>query len=176
MPWQTLNTPVDVRITSWHHVFFYSLPKSVTSNTFQFRDDSESKSVINKEFCGHRLHWFKIIKSDQLFSNAVWNNNREGEKSKYLDNISVLPTSIFIFDKFVDGAQSEVADEIAGTFWEPCNEHNSYPKMSVKRPLVYSWAVVFASVDKCYIWTSDLDFPVWLSSVLLFSRPVFYQI
>jgi hypothetical protein len=54
-----------------------------------------------------------------LFSNAEWNYNREREKSKYLDNISVLPTSIFIFDKFVDGAQPEVADEIAGTFWEP---------------------------------------------------------
>jgi hypothetical protein len=38
------------------------------------------------------------------------------EKSKYLDNISVLPTSIFIFDKFVDGTQPEVAGEIAGTF------------------------------------------------------------
>jgi hypothetical protein len=33
---------------------------------------------------------------------------------KYLDNTSVLPTSIFIFDKFVDGAQPEVAGEIAG--------------------------------------------------------------
>jgi hypothetical protein len=33
-----------------------------------------------------------------------------------LDNISVLPTSIFIFDKFVDGTQPEVAGEIAGTF------------------------------------------------------------
>ena len=32
----------------------------------------------------------------------------------YLDNISVLPTSIFIFDKFVDGAQPVVAGEIAG--------------------------------------------------------------
>jgi hypothetical protein len=39
---------------------------SVTSNTFQFRDDSESKSAINKTFCGHRLHWFKKIKSDLL--------------------------------------------------------------------------------------------------------------
>ena len=37
----------------------------------------------------------------------------EREKSKYLDNISVLPTSIFIFDKFVDGVQPEVAGEIA---------------------------------------------------------------
>ena len=35
------------------------------------------------------------------------------KKSKYLDNISVLPTSIFIFDKFVDGAQPEVDGEIA---------------------------------------------------------------
>jgi len=87
--------------------------KSVTSNTFQFRDDSESKSTINKTFCGHRLHWFKKIKSDLLFSNAEWNYNREWEKSKYLDNISVLPTSIFIFDKFVDSAQPEVAGEIA---------------------------------------------------------------
>ena len=65
-------------------------------------------------FCGHRLHWFKKIKSDLLFSNAEWNYNREREKSKYLDNISVLPTSIFIFDKFVDGAQPEVAGEIVG--------------------------------------------------------------
>ena len=59
----------------------------------------------------------KKIKSDLLFSNVVWNYNREQEKSKYkmyLDNISVLPTSIFIFDKFVDGAQPEVAGEIAG--------------------------------------------------------------
>ena len=38
-----------------------------------------------------------------------------GEKSKYLDNLSVLPTSIIIFfDKFVDGTQLEVASEIAG--------------------------------------------------------------
>jgi hypothetical protein len=50
------------------------------------RDDSESKSVINKTFCGHRLHWFKKIKSDLLLSNAEWNYNREQEKSKYLDN------------------------------------------------------------------------------------------
>jgi hypothetical protein len=63
---------------------------------------------------------FKKIKSNLLFSNAVWNYNREREKSKYLDNISVLPTSIFIFDKSVDGTQPEVAGEIAGTFWEPC--------------------------------------------------------
>jgi hypothetical protein len=96
MTWQTLNTPVDVRITSWHRVFFIHYRKSVTSNTFQFRDDSESKSVINKTLCSHRLHWFKKIKSDLLFSNAEWNYNREWEKSKYLDNISVLPTSIFI--------------------------------------------------------------------------------
>jgi hypothetical protein len=41
------------------------------------------------------------------------NYNREREKSKYLDNISVLPTSIIIFDKFVDGAQPEVPGEIA---------------------------------------------------------------
>jgi hypothetical protein len=40
--------------------------------------------------------------------------NREREKSKYLDNISVLPTSIFIFDKFVYSAQPEVAGEIVG--------------------------------------------------------------
>jgi hypothetical protein len=40
----------------------------------------------------------------------------EREKSKYLDNISVLPTSIFIFDKFVDDAQPEVAISI-GTGW-----------------------------------------------------------
>jgi hypothetical protein len=108
MPWQTLNTPVDVRITSWHRGSFIHYRKSVTSNTFQFRDDSESKSAINKAFCGHRIHWFKKIKSD-LFSNAEWNDNREREKSKYLDNISVLPTSIFIFDKFVNGTQPEVA-------------------------------------------------------------------
>ena len=68
------------------------------------------------------LHWFKKIKSNLLFSNAEWNYNREQEISKYIDNISVLPTPIFIFDKFVDGAQPEVAgeNEIAGTFWEPC--------------------------------------------------------
>jgi hypothetical protein len=59
MPWQTLNTPVDVRITSWHRGFFIHYRKSVTSNTFQFWDDSESKSAIDKTFCGHRLHWFK---------------------------------------------------------------------------------------------------------------------
>jgi hypothetical protein len=93
-------------LASW---FFIHYRKSVTSNTFQFRDDSESKSAINKTFCDHRLHWFKKIKSDLFFSNAEWNYNREREKSKYLDNISVLPTSIFIFDKFVDGAQPEVA-------------------------------------------------------------------
>ena len=91
-------------MASW---FLIHYRKLVTSNTFQFRDDSESKSVMNKTFCSHRLHWFKKIKSDLLFSNAEWNYNREREKSKYLDNISVLPTSIFIFDKFVDG-------EIAG--------------------------------------------------------------
>jgi len=105
-------------LASW---FFIHYRKSVTSNTFQFRDDSESKSAINRTFCGHRLHWFKKIKSDLLFSNVEWNYNREREKSKYLDNISVLPTSIFIFDKFVDDAQPEVADEIAGTFWEHNN-------------------------------------------------------
>ena len=33
--------------------FFIHYRKSVTSNTFQFRDDSESKSAINKTFCGH---------------------------------------------------------------------------------------------------------------------------
>ena len=92
--------------TSW---FFIHYRKSVTSNTFQFRDDSESKSAINKMFCGYRLHWFKKINSDLLFSKTEWNYNREREKSKYLDSISVLPTSIFIFDKFVDGAQPEVA-------------------------------------------------------------------
>ena len=95
-------------------LFFIHYRKSVTSNTFQFRDDSESKSAINKTFCGHRLHWFKKIKSGLLFSNAEWNYNRERGKSKYLDNISVSPTSIFIFDKFVDGAQPEVDGEIAG--------------------------------------------------------------
>ena len=99
--------------------FFYSLPEiGITSNTFQFWDDSESKSAINKTSCGHRLHWFKKIKSDLLFSIAEWNYNREREKSKYLNNISVLPTSIFIFDKFVDGAQPEVAGDFAGTCWE----------------------------------------------------------
>ena len=96
-------------MASW---FFIHYRKSVTSNTFQFRDDS--KFAINKTFCGHKLHWFKKIKSDLLLSNAEWNYNREQEKSKYLDNTSVLPTSIFIFDKFVDGAQPEVAGEIAG--------------------------------------------------------------
>jgi hypothetical protein len=54
------------------------------------------------------------MKSDLLFSNAEWNYNKEREKSKYLDNISVLQISIFIFDKFVDGAQPEVASEVAG--------------------------------------------------------------
>ena len=43
-------------MASW---FFIHYRKSVTSNTFQFQDDSESKSAINKTFCGHRLHWFK---------------------------------------------------------------------------------------------------------------------
>ena len=38
-----------------------------------------------------------------------WNYNREQEKSKYLGNISVLQTSIFILDKFVDGAQPEIS-------------------------------------------------------------------
>ena len=61
----------------------------------------------------------KKVKSNLLFSNTEWNYNREREKSKYLDNISVLPTSIFIFDKFVDGAQTEVAGAVTGTFWEP---------------------------------------------------------
>jgi hypothetical protein len=60
------------------------------------------------------LHWFKKNKSDLLLSNEEWNYNIEREKSKYLDNISVLPTSIFIFDKFVDGAQPEAAGEIDG--------------------------------------------------------------
>jgi hypothetical protein len=106
--------PQGHTLTSWHRVFFIHYRISVTFNTFQFRDDSESKSVINKTLCSHRLHWFKKIKSDLLFSNVEWNYNREQEKSKYLDNISVLPTSIFIFDKFVDGTQPEVAGEIAG--------------------------------------------------------------
>ena len=57
---------------------------------------------------------FKKIKNDLLFSNAEWNYNREREKSKYLNNIWVLPTSVFIFDKFVDGAQPEVAGDIGG--------------------------------------------------------------
>ena len=57
---------------------------------------------------------FKKFKIDLLCFKAEWNYNREREKSKYLDIISVLPTSIFIFDKFVDGAQTEVAGEIAG--------------------------------------------------------------
>jgi hypothetical protein len=103
-------------LASWFFIHLYR--KSVTSNTFQFRDDSESKSAINQTFCGHRLHWFKRrfkkIKNDLLFSNAEWNYNREREKSKYLNNISVLPTSVFIFDKFVDGAQPEVAGDIGG--------------------------------------------------------------
>ena len=59
------------------------------------------------------------IKSDLLFSNMEWNYNREQEKSKYLDNISVLQTSIFILDKFVDGAQPEISP-VASKFWEPC--------------------------------------------------------
>ena len=61
----------------------------------------------------------KKIKSDLLFSNAEWNYNRERVKSKYLDNISVLPTSIFIFDKFVDSAQPEVAGEPPAHFENP---------------------------------------------------------
>jgi hypothetical protein len=62
------------------------------------------------------MRCFKKIKSDLLFSNynAEWNYKRKREKSKYLDNISVLPTSIFIFDKFVDSVQPEVAGEISG--------------------------------------------------------------
>jgi hypothetical protein len=48
-----------------------------------------------------------------------WNYNREQEKSKYLGNISVLQTSIFILDKFVDGAQPEISP-VASKFWEPC--------------------------------------------------------
>jgi len=50
-------------LASW---FFIHYRKSVTSNTFQFRDDSESKSAINKTFCGHRLHWIKkTVQKDQ---------------------------------------------------------------------------------------------------------------
>ena len=30
-------------------------------------------------------------------------------------------------------------------------EHNSYPKMSVKLPLAYSWAVLLTAFDKSYI-------------------------
>ena len=48
---------------SWFFIHYW---KSVTSNTFQFRDDSESKSAINKTCCGHRLHWFKkTVQKDQ---------------------------------------------------------------------------------------------------------------
>ena len=51
-------------LASWFFIHLYR--KSVTSNTFQFRDDSESKSAINKTFCGHRLHWFKkTVQKDQ---------------------------------------------------------------------------------------------------------------
>ena len=32
--------------------------------------------------------------------------------------------------------------------------YNSYSKMSVKRPLVCSWVVLFTSVDNRYIWVS----------------------
>jgi hypothetical protein len=49
--------------------------------------------------------------------------SREREKSKYLDNISVLPTSIFIFDKFVDGAQPEVAGKIVARRHILCNKN-----------------------------------------------------
>jgi len=34
------------------------------------------------------------------------------------------------------------------------NEQNSYPKMSVKRPLASRWVVLFTSADKYYIWES----------------------
>ena len=47
-----------------------------------------------------------------LTRNKIITENEK--KSKYLDNISVLPTSIFIFDKFVDGAQPELASKITG--------------------------------------------------------------
>jgi hypothetical protein len=72
----------------------------------------------------NRLHWFKKIKSDLLFSNAEWNYNRERGKSKYFDNISVLPTSIFIFDKFVDGTQPEIAGEIFCMRYLFCNSRS----------------------------------------------------
>ena len=62
----TTGTYSDI-LASW---FFIHYRKSVTSNTFQFRDDSELKSVINNTFCGHMLHWFKENKSDLLFSNV----------------------------------------------------------------------------------------------------------
>ena len=48
---------------SWFFIHYW---KSVISNTYQFRDDSESKSAINKTFCGYRLHWFKkTVQKDQ---------------------------------------------------------------------------------------------------------------
>ena len=173
MPWQTLNTPVDVchRDILWHLVIvvFIHYRKSVTSNTFRFRNDSESQSAINKTFCGHRLHWFKKIKSDLLFSNAEW-NNREQEKSKYLDNISVLPTSIFIFDKFVDGSQPEVADEIAGRrhilrtllVSIVCNKKGPIPvDLDAK---VWKWA---DSNISCYVYCKSLTGPSSIHCELL---------
>ena len=34
------------------------------------------------------------------------------------------------------------------------DEHNSYPKGSVKQPLAFTWVVLFTFVDRCYIWAS----------------------
>ena len=34
------------------------------------------------------------------------------------------------------------------------NKNNSYPKMSMKQPLACSWAVLFTSIDKLYMWAS----------------------
>ena len=150
-------------MASW---FFIHYRKSVTFNTFQFRDDSELKSGINKTFCGHRLHWFKKIKSDLLFSNAVWNYNREWEKSKYLDNISVLPTSIFIFNKFVDGTQPEVAGEIVGrrhilrtlvAWWKCLCLMNELVNSSLH--LWVTGNYLFAPAQKC--WLMDILINYW---------------
>ena len=34
------------------------------------------------------------------------------------------------------------------------NDHNSYPKMSVKRPFCLQLKIPFTIVDNCYIWIS----------------------
>ena len=56
-----------------------------------------------------------------LTRNEIITENEE--KVNIFDNISVLPTSIFIFDKFVDGAQPEVAGERRNR-WSPAHFEN----------------------------------------------------